>query len=259
MGLLVDELLLLASSTKTAHSTEHRRPAQACRALGHRPSTAPPDWPTTLDTDRGCVVVGDPSRLRQAGSILSNARSHTPEDAHRRLRARHRPRRRRCGRRPRPRHSEGARRAPVGTPLPRPTPPRRVSGGSGLGLSIVDAIARGHAGSVEVERTLADGATFRIVLPTDHYPHTRCRQRAKPPRCGRRDRRRSAWAARRGGRCRIRVREDEWSHRRESSRNLAIGDEPRPSLVSLTSLTPITQAVMAASLDLIPQLKRTIP
>jgi signal transduction histidine kinase len=41
----------------------------------------------------------------------------------------------------------------------------RASGGSGLGLSIVSAIAQAHGGSVSVESVPGDGATFRVVLP----------------------------------------------------------------------------------------------
>ena len=41
----------------------------------------------------------------------------------------------------------------------------RASGGSGLGLSIVAAIAEAHGGSVEVESPPAGGAVFRILLP----------------------------------------------------------------------------------------------
>jgi two-component system OmpR family sensor kinase len=41
----------------------------------------------------------------------------------------------------------------------------RASGGSGLGLSIVAAIAEAHGGRVEVESPEGGGATFRILLP----------------------------------------------------------------------------------------------
>ena len=41
----------------------------------------------------------------------------------------------------------------------------RASGGSGLGLSIVSAIAEAHGGRVEVETQPGRGATFRVVLP----------------------------------------------------------------------------------------------
>lgn len=40
----------------------------------------------------------------------------------------------------------------------------RASGGSGLGLSIVDAIVRAHGGSVTAANT--PGATFTVTLPT---------------------------------------------------------------------------------------------
>jgi two-component system OmpR family sensor kinase len=40
----------------------------------------------------------------------------------------------------------------------------RADGGAGLGLAIVDAIARGHGGRASV-RTSADGSTFSLVFP----------------------------------------------------------------------------------------------
>lgn len=43
-------------------------------------------------------------------------------------------------------------------------------GGSGLGLSIVAAIARAHGGSAEAENRLGGGATFRLHLPVRGAP-----------------------------------------------------------------------------------------
>jgi two-component system OmpR family sensor kinase len=43
----------------------------------------------------------------------------------------------------------------------------RASGGSGLGLSIVAAIAEAHGGVATVESTPGAGATFRVELPLD--------------------------------------------------------------------------------------------
>jgi two-component system OmpR family sensor kinase len=41
----------------------------------------------------------------------------------------------------------------------------RASGGAGLGLSIVRAIAEAHGGRATVEAVPGEGATFRIYLP----------------------------------------------------------------------------------------------
>ena len=41
----------------------------------------------------------------------------------------------------------------------------RASGGSGLGLSIVSAIAEAHGGRAEVDSAPGRGATFRVVFP----------------------------------------------------------------------------------------------
>lgn len=43
----------------------------------------------------------------------------------------------------------------------------REQGGSGLGLSIVDAAVRAHGGSVDIESTVGLGTTVRFTLPVD--------------------------------------------------------------------------------------------
>jgi signal transduction histidine kinase len=46
----------------------------------------------------------------------------------------------------------------------------RRSGGAGLGLAIVRAIAEGHGGRVWVESEPGEGATFTIEIPVDQTP-----------------------------------------------------------------------------------------
>jgi two-component system, OmpR family, sensor kinase len=43
----------------------------------------------------------------------------------------------------------------------------RDAGGSGLGLSIVAAVAAAHGGDVSVRSSNGSGATFRVRLPLD--------------------------------------------------------------------------------------------
>ncbi|KAB2952068.1 HAMP domain-containing protein [Heliorestis acidaminivorans] len=42
---------------------------------------------------------------------------------------------------------------------------RRLTGGSGIGLAIVKAVAQGHNGSVEVEKSTSEGTTMKVILP----------------------------------------------------------------------------------------------
>jgi two-component system OmpR family sensor kinase len=42
---------------------------------------------------------------------------------------------------------------------------RTGADGSGLGLSIVDAVMRAHGGSVSVQSTSGEGATFTLLFP----------------------------------------------------------------------------------------------
>jgi signal transduction histidine kinase len=128
-------------------------------------ATALSSRPVTATARDHAVVLGDRQRLTQAVMNLArNAVEHTPETAAVSLGARA--------------NGEWARLwvADTGPGIPeadqarlfdrfaRGEPGRRRTGGAGLGLSIVKAIAEGHGGSVELESG-SSGTTFTIVIP----------------------------------------------------------------------------------------------
>ena len=123
----------------------------------------------TLDAPNAVVVAGDDTRLRQAlGNLVRNAIVHTPGDTPIQVRVAaddgvahvtvsdHGP-----GLRPEDRER-------VFEPFYRADPSRsRDSGGAGLGLSIVAAVAGAHGGTVKVSETPGGGATFEVEIPTN--------------------------------------------------------------------------------------------
>jgi len=52
--------------------------------------------------------------------------------------------------------------------------------GTGLGLTVVQAVAAGHGGRIEVDETPGGGATFRMVLPRPVAPPTRPKTPPRP-------------------------------------------------------------------------------
>ncbi len=129
-----------------------------------------PQREITLEAPSAVVVPGDNARLRQAlGNLVRNAIVHTPadtpiqvgvatENGHARITVAD--------------HGRGLnddQRTRIFEPFYRADPSRsRDSGGVGLGLSIVAAVAGAHGGSVRVTDTPGGGATFEIELPTAH-------------------------------------------------------------------------------------------
>jgi two-component system, OmpR family, sensor kinase len=131
------------------------------------------------------VVLGDRDRLRQAvDNLLSNVRAHTPPAT---------PARVRLGR------ADGLAWVEVSDSGPGLSPEQsehvferfyradtsrsRASGGAGLGLSIVAAVARAHGGRVSAVSAPGEGATFRLELPlaAAHVSATRRDADAAPP------------------------------------------------------------------------------
>ncbi len=168
MGVLVDDLLLLARLDQGRPL--ERAPVDLDALVTDAVSdarAADPARAVTARIDAHVRVNGDDMRLRQVlGNVMRNAIVHTPprtpievvlgvdganavievvdhgpgiarDHAHRIFERFHR--------------SDPGR--------------SRDQGGSGLGLSIVDAVVTAHEGSIRVEETSGGGATFRIELP----------------------------------------------------------------------------------------------
>jgi two-component system OmpR family sensor kinase len=185
MGLLVDDLLLLARLDQQRpfeHAPVDLR-VLAADAVEAARATAPGrdihvDLPAGGDDegdgdagDAGLLVAGDEPRLRQVlANLLDNALAYTPADAPITVLG---------GRTRRDGHDvafvEVRDRGPG---LPPEQAERvferfyrtdkarsRAHGGTGLGLSIVAAITAAHGGTVELDTTPGEGATFRVLLP----------------------------------------------------------------------------------------------
>ncbi len=190
MTLLVDDLLLLARLDE--HRPLERKPVRVDQVAGEAVDAAravDPDRPLELHAERA-VVLGDSHRLRQVlDNLLANVRSHTPP------------------RSPASVHvSAAAGKAVIdvadsGPGLSAEEAERvferfyradvsrsRASGGVGLGLSIVAAVAEAHGGTVTVSSEPGRGTTFHIVLPLadrDWSPECGLSDRGSPP-CPRR-------------------------------------------------------------------------
>jgi two-component system OmpR family sensor kinase len=168
MGFLVEDLLLLARLDQGRPL--EREPVDLLRLATDAVADAravSPERTITLTGDAPVVVVGDEARLRQvAGNLLGNAAVHTPpgtpvhvrvmaEDGHARLDVR----------------DEGPGLPPgVGDEVferfYRADAARsRATGGAGLGLSIVAAVAEAHGGRARLETPPGPGAWFVVELP----------------------------------------------------------------------------------------------
>jgi len=178
MGLLVDDLLLLARLDQ--HRPLEHEPVQlvalAAAAVADAHATEP-QRPIRLDSDRDPVVVGDAHRIRQLiDNLLANTRAHTPagapvvvgvgvdEDwAQAVLSVRD------AG--PGMGQEVADR---VFERFYRADPSRaRDRGGSGLGLSIVQAVAEAHGGHATVTSAPGEGTTVTVTLPlTSRVPLT---------------------------------------------------------------------------------------
>ncbi len=167
MTVLVEDLLLLARLDEGRPL--EREPVELDEVVSEAVDAAvavDPDRPVDLEADP-VVVLGDRDRLRQVlDNLLSNVRAHTPAGS---------PVRVRVG------SENGLAVVEVADSGPGMTSDEtarvferfyrsdssrsRATGGVGLGLSIVAAVAEAHGGAVSAHSTPGDGATFRITFP----------------------------------------------------------------------------------------------
>jgi two-component system OmpR family sensor kinase len=169
MGSLVEDLLLLARMDEArplslepvdlTHLIEES--VASARAAG-------PDHPIQVNLPQELYVLGDNKRIHQAlANLLANARTHTPSGTAVEVSAAANDTEvtitvADSG----PGLSEGDQ-AKIFERFFRIDPSRaRHSGeGSGLGLSIVDAVMKAHGGTVSVQSKPGEGATFTLHFP----------------------------------------------------------------------------------------------
>lgn len=168
MGVLVDDLLLLAHMDETRPAA--LKQVDLARLLRDAASDAravAPNRTITTKVDGAVMVEGDEDRLRQAvGNLVGNAISHSPEGTQIDLS---------LGARGGEAEIKVADRGPgldeeaaehAFERFWRSEPNRdRGPGGSGLGLSIVEAISEVHGGRVTVANRDEGGAVFTVHLP----------------------------------------------------------------------------------------------
>lgn len=168
MGDLVEELLLLArlDQGRPMERTLVDLSALVADAVADTRAIEP-GRPLTLDCADRVLVLGDPSKLRQAlGNLLVNVIHHTPAGTPASVRVK----------------ADGERAmVEVADQGPGLTEEQRQlvferfyrverahhahGGGTGLGLAIVAAVIAAHGGEVSVDSRPGQGATFRFQLP----------------------------------------------------------------------------------------------
>jgi two-component system OmpR family sensor kinase len=183
MGVMVEDLLLLARLDQNRPLEWERVDLAALAADAVEDARATDgERAITLESPRPVPVLGDEARLRQvAANLLANAVVHTPPgtpvavrtvmdgpDAILEVVDR--------GPGLSPEQTERA-----FEPFYRSDSSRdRTTGGAGLGLAIVAAIAKAHGGNVEVGETPGGGATFRVLIPSGNGE----RRGSEPPSAG---------------------------------------------------------------------------
>lgn len=167
MTLLVDDLLLLARLDEGRPL--ERKPVDLAAVVREAVDAArvvEPDRPIDVAVEPA-TVVGDAARLRQVlDNLLANARAHTPAGTPVSVELRHDDTRATLTVSD---HGPGLAEEQAERVFERfyrvDGSRARLSGGAGLGLSIVSAVTEAHGGTASVRPTPGGGATFVIALP----------------------------------------------------------------------------------------------
>lgn len=169
MGSLVEDLLLLARMDESRpHALEPVDLTHLIEESVASARAAGPDHPISLDLPKELYVLGDNKKIHQAlGNLLANSRTHTPSGTKIKVVAK----------------SDDLEAtisvSDSGPGLSQqdqsriferffridPSRARHSGEGSGLGLSIVDAVMKAQGGSVSVNSELGNGATFTLHFP----------------------------------------------------------------------------------------------
>ena len=169
MGSLVEDLLLLARMDEARpHALEPVDLTHLIEECVASARAAGPEHPITVEVPADLYVLGDNKRIHQAlGNLLANARTHTLPGTTIIVRATSS-------------DSEvsvavedfgpGLSTSDQARIFERffrvdPSRARHAGEGSGLGLSIVDAVMKAQGGSVTVRSELGKGATFTLYFP----------------------------------------------------------------------------------------------
>ncbi len=168
MGVLVDDLLLLARLDQGRPLEERAVDlTRITRDAVDDAHTVAPNRPIDYSPNGPIVVQGDEVRLRQVlANLMQNTLQHTPADTPVHVRVEGNDDNAVIEVRDEGPGMTTETAAHVFERFWRGDPSRnRASGGAGLGLAIVAAIADAHGGKAEVESAPGQGATFRVVLP----------------------------------------------------------------------------------------------
>jgi two-component system OmpR family sensor kinase len=167
MSGLVDDMLTLARLDEVREAIRERvdlsrLAEEACSDT----RAAAPERDVSLEAAAGAVVIGDPDQLRQLiSNLLRNAVSHAPEGAIAVRVARGSGEVTLEVRDHGPGLPEGSQEVVFERFWRAGEARDRASGGAGLGLAIVSAVALAHGGRVSAENAKDGGARFRVALP----------------------------------------------------------------------------------------------